>query len=315
MPGGHVLEEWVSPDEPFTEIRKRFWRKILKLNLFANVKCRIGGVTRPIQSDDLRFRAVLNRHNKVYEFLKRDEDNSIRKMEIFGVPFGNQTFWIRLDLASSSEEQIQNERMVENTVGKNHIEHLRRLTKKDKVKHQKRTSNPSLTDQSLIDAEVGLASYLRNAVSQENLSVDQKWQKDFGAARRTGITLIDTEQWREGSKLCRDLAKNQIRVRITGLPLESPLEPVLVSLEASVREVLEQIGRKLSEVYDVQNICEKDRVTVNLETDYLAIKNRIELLLPRSEKLKNFTFVQSHHLVPVDLRLIKLGCLKSLIDF
>ena len=28
-------------------------------------------------------------------------------------------------------------------------------------------------------------------------------------------------------------------------------------------------------------------------------------MLPRSEKLKNFTFVQSHHLVPVDLRLIK----------
>ena len=73
--------------------------------------------------------------------------------------------------------------------------------------------------------------------------------------------------------------------------------------------MLEQIGRKLSEVYDIQNTCEKDRVTVNLETDYLAIKNRIELLLPRSEKLKNFTFVQSHHLVPIDLRLIKLGCL------
>ena len=60
--------------------------------------------------------------------------------------------------------------------------------------------------------------------------MDQKWQKDFGAGRRTGITLIDTEQWREGSKLCRDLAKNQIRVRITGLPLESPLEPVLVRI-------------------------------------------------------------------------------------
>ena len=64
--------------------------------------------------------------------------------------------------------------------------------------------------------------------------------------------------------MCRDSAKNQIKVRITGLPLESPLEPVTVSLEASVRQVLEQIGRKLSEVYDIQNICEKDRVTVNL---------------------------------------------------
>ena len=44
---------------------------------------------------------------------------------------------------------------------------------------------------------------------------------------------------------------------------------------------------------------------VDIKTDYLAIKDRIELLLPRSELLKNFTYVQSNHLVPIELNLIK----------
>ena len=108
-------------------------------------------VDRPVENDDLRFWAVLNRSNKIYEFLKRDEEKSVRQMELFA-------FWVRFDLASSTEEKIENERMIENTVGKTHIEHLRQLTTCNGDISQKSKSRlkSALCDESLIDAENGL---------------------------------------------------------------------------------------------------------------------------------------------------------------
>ena len=78
----------MTPKKAFTEIRKRCWRRICSDKLLENVKCRLSNVERPVENDDLRFWAVLNRSNKIYEFLKRDEEKSIRQMELFA-------FWIR----------------------------------------------------------------------------------------------------------------------------------------------------------------------------------------------------------------------------
>ena len=65
-------------------------------------------------------------------------------------------------MASNTEEKIENERMIENTVGKHHIEHLRQLTTCDGDFTQKSKTRlkSALCDESLIDAENGLKAWL-----------------------------------------------------------------------------------------------------------------------------------------------------------
>ena len=79
----------------------------------------------------------------------------------------------------------------------------------------------------------------------------------------------------------------------------------IVRLDSSVTHLLTEISRRLDHYYMTNKVEGQYHDQVDVKTDYLAFKDRIELLLPRSELLKNFTFVQSNHLVPIELNLIK----------
>ena len=87
----------------------------------------------------------------------------------------------------------------------------------------------------------------------------------------------------------RNFSKTQLKVRI----------------DSSVTYLLTEISRKLDHYYMTNKVEGQYHDQVDIKTDYLAFKDRIELLLPRSELLKNFTYVQSNHLVPIELNLIK----------
>ena len=68
------------------------------------------------------------------------------------------------------------------------------------------------------------------------LNSDEKWARDFGAPRKRGMTLIDTDQWRHehSTNLSRDTTKQHIKVKIT-----SQIWQGLVELETFQGWVLE----------------------------------------------------------------------------